>query len=262
LITKTWEHGPLKVVGQYYSEDDDAGLDFAPKVEIYAKGVKVASVRVQDTVGAPRVYFAEMDSSNQLPEVVVETFTGGAHCCTDIRVARAPAGAQGKWRVIDFGQHDGGFVEPRDIDGDGLAEFLLSDDRFLYAYGCYACGYAPPRILGLRKGKMADITRQPSFRPFLKREEKRALGLVKTALREGDSPNGYLAGYVALELLLGKGVKGWKYMLRHYAREKIPYCPLPDENGVDCPVPELRISFPLHLALFLSELGYVGERKL
>ena len=57
----------------------------------------------------------------------------------------------------------------RDLDGDGLAELRLKDDRFLYAYECYACSYAPPLILsvlGLSGAWIANLRALEPYQPL------------------------------------------------------------------------------------------------
>jgi len=211
-------------------------------------------VRFPENVGAPEVFVAEMDSSNGHPEVIVESYSGGAHCCEEIIVFSAPKrGASGSWRMFRMGVYDGGARPPRDLDGDGLAEILVRDDAFHYAYGCYACGYAPPVIISVREGRKVDITRRPSFRPVLRDEEKRIVRRMRESKADngGRVENGLLAGYVALKFLLGEGKEGWNYMLKHHVPERQEYCPVPGRDG-DCAVRPLQVSFPVSLAIMLK----------
>lgn len=254
VLEKTVRAGELTVVSRYKDPDAEDGLDYAPRVTVLLRGRKVAEARFPDNVGAPEVFVAEMDPANGHPEVVAESYSGGAHCCEEIVVFSAPAGgADAAWRTVRLGVFDGGTRPPRDLDGDGLAEIMVRDDAFHYAYGCYACGYAPPVILSVRDGRRVDITRRPSFRPVLRGEEKRIVRRMRESMTEngGRVENGLLAGYVALKLLLGEGAEGWNYMLRHHVPERQEFCPVPGRDG-DCAVRPLKVSFPVSLAIMLK----------
>ena len=67
----------------------------------------------------------------------------------------------GQWRVVDGGQWDGAEIIPEDVDGDGEAEIVHGDDRFLYKFSCYACAGAPKRVFKLVEGAFADVTMSP-----------------------------------------------------------------------------------------------------
>ena len=110
----------------------------------------VASVRI-----------VELDNTNETPEVVFNSFSGGAHCCAGGKVALK--GPSGSWRQVDIGNFDGAgdFVE--DVDGDGRSEFVTVDDAFLYAFDAYASSFAPLKILAVERGELKDVTREERF---------------------------------------------------------------------------------------------------
>ncbi len=260
VLKKVLRAGELTVVSRYKNPDAEDGLDYAPRVSVLLRGRKVAEARFPDDVGAPDVYVAEMDPANGQPEVIAEGYSGGAHCCEDIVVLVAPRDdVRAPWKQVRLGAFDGGARPPRDLDGDGLAEILVRDDAFYYAYGCYGCSYAPPVILSVRDGKKVDLTRQPSFRPLLRKEEKRVIRRMKESRAEngGRVENGLLAGYVALKALLGEGAEGWNFMLKNHVPQQQEYCPVPGRD-FDCAVRPLKISFPLSLAIALKG-RYLGD---
>jgi len=253
VLEKRVRAGDLVVVSRWKDPEAEDALDYAPRVSVLLGGREVAGVEFPDNVGMPKVFVVEMDPSNSRPEVVAESYSGGAHCCEEIVVFSAPPnGGGGAWRKVELGAFDGAERIPRDLDGDGLAEVLVRDDAFYYAYGCYGCSYAPPVILSVRDGRKVELTRRPSFRPVLREEEKRILRRMRESREEngGRVENGLLAGYVALKLLLGEGAEGWNEMLKWHVREKQEFCPVPGRDG-DCAVRPLMISFPLSLAIAL-----------
>ncbi len=260
MVEHRIERGPVTVITRA-AADREASWQHPPQVRVLFHGREVAAHVFHEGIGAARVSFAEMDPGNPAPEVIAQAYSGGAHCCESIVVFSAPPGGSGPWLRHDLGAHDGGPRQARDLDGDGLAELPLQDDRFLYKFGCYACSLAPPRILSVRYGKVADLTRMPSMRPFLLRREKEAMKMLREDMAEnrGRATSGLLAGYVALKMLLGEGPQGWRFMLKHHRRKaRATLCPLPEKGGLSCGVPRIAISFPVALAFFLQQTGYAA----
>ena len=254
-------HGPITVEMRFDPREAQADPDVPPVVTVFYLKKKVARLVLDGSIGKPAVHVAQLDPANRAKEVVVVGYSGGAHCCADIRVVTAlPRRETKRWKVVPLGDgFDGGIDELRDLDGDGLAELWLKDDRFLYAYDCYVCSYAPPLILSVRNGRKVNLTRRKRFRPLLRAE---AEGIRRRVLRmkqeePDESPNGLLAGYVAVETMLGNGPAAWRFMLKHHTPQTVGYCPVPNPKGGDCPVPEMELPFPLHLSIFLRETGYI-----
>ncbi len=89
-----------------------------------------------------RVECSDVESDKTL-ELLVATYSGGAHCCETIHVwtlePRTPR------KVLDYEAGNAGGFDLRDLDGDGQLELLLGDDAFAYFDDlCYAC--APRRL--------------------------------------------------------------------------------------------------------------------
>ncbi|MCW2308082.1 hypothetical protein [Rhodobium gokarnense] len=199
---------------------------------------------------------AEMDPGNATPEVVFSSYSGGAHCCT--RVIVAAADKAGKWSAHVIGDWDGGGDYLEDADGDGTGELVIIDNRFLYAFDCYACSAAPLKILAIRNGKPVDVTRDKRFekkhRTWIKAMEGWA------ADRNGEFAAGFYAGWVAQKSLVGEGKEAWEAMLEAYKKA-------PQDEGYDIcrtgqpmesckPEDQVSVPFPEALKAFLDEAGY------
>ncbi|HUN21534.1 MAG TPA: hypothetical protein PK299_00220 [Anaerolineales bacterium] len=79
------------------------------------------------------------------PEVVVEGFTGGAHCCFSTHVfSTAPTNTQ---EILALGPSQCGSGSFEDLDNDGVFEFLTCEDRFDYLYCPYAASPHPAVVL-------------------------------------------------------------------------------------------------------------------
>lgn len=136
------------------------------------------------------------------PEVIVDLFTGGAHCCSvSLILRRDPAAHRYRSSFAYWGNYGRRIV---DLDHDGVPEFVAYDERFIYTYTAYVFSYAPPQISDYRQGKLVDVTRK-----FPREIEKNAAYALKQFARlKGPSndfdPRAFVAAYVAGQYLLGR----------------------------------------------------------
>lgn len=147
------------------------------------------------------VGIGKLSASDQAPSAIFQSFSGGAHCCSTI-VAAVPAG--GKYKKVEVGTWDGeGISEfPRDVDGDGNADFVMNDGAFNYAFSSYAGSWAPPQVKNVYRGQVVDVSAQPEFHSLFADFSSKAR--VACADQSNPDRNGACAGYVAAEARLGK----------------------------------------------------------
>ena len=88
----------------------------------------------------------DLDADGE-PEVVVDLFTGGAHCCLDSLVYRFRA-ANGTYASLEHNWGNPGY-RLVDLGRDGVPEFDSADDRFTDQFGPFAASWPPERILRL-----------------------------------------------------------------------------------------------------------------
>jgi hypothetical protein len=100
------------------------------------------------------VRVVDLDGDGE-PEVLVDAYSGGAHCCERTRVYRFRAGGYG-FTVHQWGNQT---YRLHDLDGDGHPEFVSADDRFSYAFASYAESRWPVRIFDARRGRLVERTR-------------------------------------------------------------------------------------------------------
>jgi hypothetical protein len=150
--------------------------------------------------GESAVKVADLDGDGE-PEVLVDTFSGGAHCCTTTRLLTWDGtGYQPKdieWRDVGY--------ELRDADGDGRPELVGYDPVFSYAFTSYADSAFPPLVYQASKGQVTDVTRK--FPKVVQADAKLKLNALRRA-RKGEDARGELAAYVADQYLLGHGSTG------------------------------------------------------
>lgn len=204
-----------------------------------------------------RIGIGKLARSDARPSVIVEGYTGGAHCCVTFQLVTSVDGAL-KTLPLDWtdGDFDGRF--PRDIDGDGLVDIERTDDNFLYAFSSYATSWNLPTIYDLRGGALVDVTAEPRFAPLFRSFAARTL----EHCRKPDEPgrNGACAAYAGAMARLGRAEEGIRTAVAH-AEDSGWYpddclVPLVDDA---CPEGKGRrfASFEEALRWFLKAHGYV-----
>lgn len=141
------------------------------------------------------------------PEVLVDMFSGGAHCClyTFLYRFRSDTGSYVRTRA-NWG--NAGY-RLTDLDHDGTPEFSSADDRFAYAFTAYAFSVDPIRIWHFERGRLLNVTR--AFPKLVARDAARLLASYRRTRRsQYPEVRGVLAAYVADQYLLGRPAVGWR----------------------------------------------------
>jgi hypothetical protein len=250
---RTYDVGELTLT---LSSVKDSTVSF-PVLSIRAKGALPFVIR-GDNGGFAQASFGvgRFDPKNGSAQVVFTYYTGGAHCCDAVLLAeRWPDG----WKTVDLGQWDGGFATPPvDIDGDGAVDFVFVDQRFLYAFGCFACGHAPPQVMNVIGGRVKDVSTAPGFHALFERDMAEAKG----GCASGE--NAVCAGYVADGARLGRFDETWAFMLAHYNHKDDWDYPKRCTGRIvefQCKGSEIVPSgFPQSLRWFLEDNGYIAGK--
>jgi hypothetical protein len=185
----------------------------------------------------------DLDGDGQL-EVLLDLFSGGAHCCFSTLVHQWDA-VTATYAAV---RHAWGNPYPRlrDVDRNGMFEFISADDRFAYAFACYACGALPIQVWHYELGRFVDVTRE--F-PDVVRKDAAALWKSYRAARGSTFPEvrGILAAWLADQALLGRASAGWRKL------EQL------ERRGVlagDAPWPSGK-RYLTELRRFLAQTGYL-----
>jgi Clp protease len=248
----------LTVVLSALSRPDGSRI---PTAEIRADGMATFRTVLADVSMEGAVYtkarIIQLDPSTTLPQVVLTTYTGGAHCCTITKIASP---ANGSWSVFDGRGLDGEGYEFEDVDGDGFVELINVDNSFLYTFESYAGSFAPPQVSRFRGRSLTDVTLTPSIRPYLRSE----LAWMEGTARKTNSlwsNNGYLAGWVATKAQLGEVDEAWQRMVVSYDRNPMFG---PEECTVSLPIEKCpadrrrQVPFPNALRAHLIAHGYLA----
>lgn len=232
-----------------------------PVVHVRLHGKPVGVLRGVGSEGGPSavVQLAEMDPTNPYPEVLLSSFSFGAHCCNRIQVLSSNQRGT-TWREVRLHPElDGGATPAQDPLQNGRFLIASYDNRFLYRFDCYACSYPPRRIWQLQGTRFVDISNRPELRPLHQQHLRAMADWFRE--KDPDSVNGFLAGYVATKARLGQLPEAWRILLQRYDRrsqEGLRDCR--GERDIDgvCRGRELVYrSFPDALRAFLIETGYI-----
>ena len=194
--------------------------------------------------GAVRVRDLDRDGE---PEVLVDLYSGGAHCCFYTDVYRYVPRSRTYRPTLGFW----GDLSPRlaDLGGDGRPELRTGDDRFAYVFASFAASAFPIRILRFDHGRFVDVTRR--FPRLVRRDATELYALYRSQLRSPSyDVRGILAAWLADQYSLGRGRAGWRVLERAERRGELGRKPdtWPVGNAY------LR-----KLRAFLRRAGYTGR---
>jgi len=127
---------------------DEAGPSFYRVVTVDLGDARL--VCVDWATGPGKLSGRDIDGSGH-PNVIIESYSGGAHCCFetlvyDLAETLVPIGLP----ASPGGNAPGEFV---DLDGDSVFEFRTCDDSFAYAYCSYAGSPCVPAVLVYDSGQ-------------------------------------------------------------------------------------------------------------
>jgi hypothetical protein len=183
------------------------------------------------------VFADDLDGDGE-PEVMVDLFTGGAHCCLVTRFYR--------WDGAAYVAAERNFRDPgyriADLDGDGTKEIVTSDWRFGYSFTAFAFSLMPVRIYHLRMGRWQLVTKQ--FPDEIRKDAKANWRLFQKAGRQ-DEPRGAIAAWTADQLMLG-----------HRASARRTLNRLARAGRLHGSFPTSQRKFVRNLLRFLAKRGY------
>ena len=232
-----------------------------PVVNLQVGGLAVGSISTPE-VRSPHsiLQVVELDLSNPYPEVLLSTFTGGAHCCSDTRVLTSDSSGK-NWIEVSLGVFDGVPAPATDPIKGGEYVIVSDDNRFIGKFGSYADSWRPARIWRLQGNAFIDVTHKPEYLPIHRASLNRMASWFSRS--HVDYPNGFLAAYVANKSLVGELFDGWDRMLLRYDStdlSSLTKCQAGYDDKGNCKAKEIVYdSYPQALRAFLIETGYLSE---
>ena len=252
---------------QHLSSDGNYVIQGVVTVKVNGKVVGQLLGAEDSRVPSALLQIVELDRSNPYPEVLLSSYTGGAHCCNKTNVLTSDASGK-KWKEVVAKAGNGAFFDgspqpATDPTKSGRYVIVNWDNRFNYQFSSYASSRAPIQIWQLNGDRFVDVSRRPEYQFLYRRELKEMNAWLKKKPSKFEI-NGFLAGYVATKALLGEFIDGWTQMLKYYDSEGpnsdwgLRDCPAGYDNNNRCKGKEIVYdSFPQALRAFLIQTGYI-----
>jgi hypothetical protein len=136
------------------------------------------------------------------PEVLIDMYSGGAHCCLESWIFT------GAHRATKVWGHGGVRPALRDVDGKGQPEFHGVDTGFAYLFTSFAGSRFPAKVWNYANGRINDVTR--SFPAEVQADMAQQYSGYQECLAAGGDfmagcVRGALAAYAADGYSLGQG---------------------------------------------------------
>ena len=188
--------GSLRAAYSYRSTD---GGVVGGRIRIWSRGRLIVNRRAGyfGRAGRARLISIRQLDGTGPPEVVLNLYSGGMHCCSETWIFT------GKRRTTKAWGH--GHAPPlRDVDGDGKPEFHGSDTGFAYAFGSFGNSRFPAKVWSYAGGRVHDVTR--SFPAEVEADMAAHYATYQAALAAADAEGvrSALAAYAADGYSLGR----------------------------------------------------------
>jgi hypothetical protein len=229
-VQQTDERAGVRAVLSYDCADGSPCRDFS--LSITRNGVQALSERITPArpptgregieVGRPEgtkpLLVRDLDRNGE-QEVVVDLYTGGAHCCYySLVYTYSPSTA--RYQRL---RHDWGDVTYilEDLGRDNVYEFVGSDLRFAYLFTSFTDSRFPVQIWRYASPRLQNVTRR--FPAEIRKDVRRLRRGLRTFREERFDVRGMLAALQADYYLLGRGsaARGWRSLRRMARRGQI-----------------------------------------
>lgn len=175
------------------------GKNFKPgTLRIWNRSRLIVSRRAYtyDLVRGRILFVRQLDGAGP-PEVLLNLYSGGAHCCSESWIYTRAKRARKQWGH--------GEAPPlRDDDRDGRPEFHGYDTSFAYAFGSFGGSRFPAKVWRYERSAVRDVS--ASFPAEIEADMTSHLAAYNEAVTAGDAEGvrAALAAYAADAKVLGR----------------------------------------------------------
>jgi hypothetical protein len=192
----------------------------------------------------PSVQVVDLEHNGQ-PDVVLDLYSGGAHCCSIAQIFSFDPGTMTYVKT----EHDFGDPGERieDLGHNGRYEFLTADDSFAYEFTDFAASALPIQILTFSNRHFQNLTL--SYPKLVAEDAASWLKAFKSMSRQHfEDSVGVIAAWAADEDLLGHSKLVSRYLAQQLKAGHLNSALGPEEGGK---------KFVAKLQRFLRKHGYL-----
>jgi hypothetical protein len=194
--------------------------------------------------GKSSVDVVDLEHTGQ-PDVVLDLYSGGAHCCTIVQIFSFDPG------TMTYVKTERNFGDPQarivDLGHNGRYEFLTADDSFAYLFTDFAGSGLPIEIETFNDGRFTDVTRH--YPRLVAKDAAFWLRAFKRMAGSGYQDSvGVIAAWAADEDLLGHAKLVNTYLAQQASLGHLNSALYPQAGGQ---------RFIVKLKRFLHTRGYV-----
>jgi HYR domain len=133
------------------------------------------------------------------PEVLLDLYSGGAHCCFSSAIYR--------FSGASYERHNHFWGNRRyriaDLNRDRKQEFITADDRFAYAFSAFAFSGFPIQVWSYQGGSFSNVTRR--YPALIRQDAVRQWRAYRSLRRHHLEVGGALAAWAANKYQLHEG---------------------------------------------------------
>jgi hypothetical protein len=204
VFSYSWDPAKFRFSGQHIAIKREGATRFSAYLRRPPESGGTANAQPAGFFSHKRsVSLTDLDGDRE-PEVVLDLYWGGAHCCWYTQIYRYDSAMQ-HYRPLVHVWGNVNYVLA-DLDHDGRLELVTRDDRFSYAFSSFADSRWPVRILAYRAGKLIVVTK--SYASEIKRDSASLWHEAMARGRTKANNQGMMAAWAADQCMLGQCTVG------------------------------------------------------
>jgi hypothetical protein len=161
-------------------------------------------------------YYGQDITGNRVPDLVITSWNGGAHCCHFLTIFEMTNQGLKKLISIDGGSY---YFKIKDLDGDKIPEIEFMDWPIDYLFNSFADSAQGRVVLKFKQGKY-QVAKNLMLK---KRPNDKNLNYLKTEIKKSFKGMGDRIPYQLLKIMMDLSYSGYKELALKIADETWPH---------------------------------------